>query len=272
MAGRDGRALAPLIGGWRHRELIAAVLRRELAQRFSGSAFGWAWAVIGPLVTLAIYIVTFTMAIRLPVASAQAGVASYTLSTFIGLIVFGLFAELCCRAPGLLHEHAWFLKTSIFPSETLAWTAVLRSLTFAGISFVVLLAFYLGLDGLPPVSILLLPLIVAPLILLLLGVVWLLAALGAFVRDLSYLMITIVPLLLFATPVFYRATDLPHGMSAFIYLNPLGSVIEMMRAVVLSGMPPRPLAYIGFVIFSLLVCRGGYAVFARYKGIVVDVI
>jgi lipopolysaccharide transport system permease protein len=271
-AGRDRRTLAPLLVAWRYRELIAAVLRRELASRFSGSAFGWAWAVIGPLVTLAIYVITFTMAIRLPVASAQAGVANYALSTFIGLIVFGLFSELCCRAPGLLHEHAWFLKTSIFPSETLAWTAVLRALAFAGISFAVFLVFYIALNGLPPPSIMLLPALVAPLVLMLLGLVWSLAALGAFTRDLSYLMMTIVPLLLFATPVFYRGSDLPLGMGLFIYLNPLGSLIEMMRAVVLGGALPGPLAYGGFVLFSLLVCRGGYAVFARYKGILVDVI
>jgi homopolymeric O-antigen transport system permease protein len=271
-AGRDRRALAPLIIGWRHRELIAAVLRRELADRFSGSAFGWAWAVLGPLISLTIYIVTFTRAMRLPVASAHAGVAGYALSTFIGLIVFSLFSELCCRAPLLMHEHAWFLKSSIFPSETLAWTAVLRALSFAGISFVVLLVFYLTLDGIPPLSILLVPVIVAPLVLFLLGIVWFLAALGAFTRDLSYLMITFVPLLLFATPVFYRASDLPQRLSVFVYLNPLGSAIEMMRAAVLGGVPPRLLVYCGFVVVSLAVCRGGYAVFLRYKGILVDVI
>ena len=48
---REG-ALAPLSVGWRHRELILAVLRRELADRFSGFAFGWVWAVEGPLITL----------------------------------------------------------------------------------------------------------------------------------------------------------------------------------------------------------------------------
>ena len=51
-AWHEGGALAPLSVGWRHRELILAVLRRELADRFSGSAFGWVWAVAGPLITL----------------------------------------------------------------------------------------------------------------------------------------------------------------------------------------------------------------------------
>ncbi|HEX3418780.1 MAG TPA: ABC transporter permease [Stellaceae bacterium] len=271
-AWHERRALAPLSVGWRHRELILAVLRRELADRFSGSALGWVWAVVGPLITLAIYTTTLTKAMQLPAASAHGGTSSYALSTFVGLIVFGLFAELCCRAPLLMHEHAWFLKTSIFPSETLAWTAVLRALSYAGISFLVLLVFYVVLNGIPPLSILLLPIIVAPLALFLLGIVWFLAAVGAFTRDISYLMITFVPLVMFATPVFYRVSDLPDALQVLAYANPLGTAIEITRAAVLDGVLPPTLACFGFLVVSLAVCRGGYAVFERYKGILVDVI
>ena len=271
-ARRGRRALAPLSVGWRHRELILAVLRRELADRFSGSALGWVWAVVAPLITLAIYTMTFTKAMQLPAASAHGSTSSYALSTFVGLIVFGLFAELCCRAPLLMHEHAWFLKTSIFPSETLAWTAVLRALSYAGISCVVLLVFELALDGLPPLSILLLPFIVVPLVLFLLGMVWFLAAIGAFTRDISYLMITFVPLVMFATPVFYRVTDLPDALRVLAYANPLGTAIEIARAAMLDGVLPPTLACCGFLVLSLAVCHGGYAVFERYKGILVDVI
>jgi lipopolysaccharide transport system permease protein len=271
-AWHEGGALAPLRVGWHHRELILAVLRRELADRFSGSAFGWVWAVAGPLITLGIYTVTLTKAMQLPVATAHGNTSSYALSTFVGLIVFGVFAELCSRAPLLMHEHAWFLKTSIFPSETLAWTAVLRALSYAGISFLVLLAFELVLNGIPPPSILLLPFIVAPLVMFLLGMVWFLAAIGAFTRDMSYLMITFVPLAMFATPVFYRVSDVPGPLRALAYANPLGTAIEMVRAAVLDGVLPPTLACCGFLIVSFAVCRGGYAVFERYKGILIDVI
>jgi lipopolysaccharide transport system permease protein len=271
-ASEERRVLAPLSIGWRHRELILAVLRRELADRFSGSAFGWVWAVVGPLITLGIYTVTLTKAMQLPVATAHGSTSNYALSTFVGLIVFGLFAELCSRAPLLMHEHAWFLKTSIFPSETLAWTAVLRALSYAGISFLVLLVFELALNGIPPLSIFLLPFIVVPLVMFLLGMVWFLAAIGAFTRDMSYLMITFVPLAMFATPVFYRVSDLPDPLRALAYANPLGTAIEMTRAVVLGGVLPPPLACCGFLVVSLAVCRGGYAVFERYKGILIDVI
>jgi lipopolysaccharide transport system permease protein len=269
---RGGELLAPFTVAWRYRELIVAILRRDLADRFSGTVFGWAWAIAGPLITLAIYTATFTLAIRLPVGSARGSPMNYALSTFVGLIVFNLFAELCYRAPLLLHEHASYIKTSIFPCETLAWTAVLRSLTYSGISVAVLLVFGLAINQSLPLTVLLLPLLVAPLVLFLLGLVWCLAALGAFTRDIAYLMITIIPVLLFATPVFYRISDVPDAVRMLEYLNPIANAIEMARNVLIDGILPSGPLYLTFVAGSLLFCRLGYAVFERYKGIVVDVI
>jgi lipopolysaccharide transport system permease protein len=275
--GQPGRsevrsAWAPVTIGWRYRELILAVLRRQLADRFSGSLFGWGWAVAAPLITLAIYTVMFARALRLPVASARGGTMDYALSTFAGLIVFNLCAELCYRAPLLLHEHASYIKTSIFPSETLAWTAVLRGLTYAGISLAVLLVFSLAINRSLPLTVLLLPFLVVPLTLLLLGFVWCLSAIGAFTRDIAYLMITIVPLLMFATPVFYRMSDLPPAFQALDHFNLLAIAIDIARNILIDGVLPPLWMYGAFVAASLIICRGGYAVFERYKGILVDVI
>ena len=263
---------APLTVAWRYRELIVAMLRRELADRFRGSLFGWTWAIVAPLITLAIYTATFTGALRLPIASAHGGTMNYALSTFVGLIVFNLYAELSYRSPLLLHEHAAYIKTSIFPSETLAWVAVLRALTYAGISVAVLAVFALAINRTLPLTALFLPLLVLPLALLLLGAAWCLAALGAFTRDIAYLMITIVPVLMFATPVFYRLSDVPEAFRLVEYLNPVATAIEMARNILIDGVMPPGWLYLAFVVAGIVVCRGGYSVFERYRGIVVDVI
>src|SRR5260370_39542456 len=84
-------------------------------------------------------------------------------------------------------------------------------------------------------------------------------------------MMTFVPLAMFATPVFYRVTDLPDPLRALAYANPLGTAIEMMRAAVLDGVLPPTLACCGFLFVSLAVCRGGCVVFVRYKGIFIEV-
>jgi lipopolysaccharide transport system permease protein len=193
--------LTPLERAWHFRELIRAVVRRELAARFRGSILGWLWAIFGPLLMLTIYTYVFSSALGLRSHTAH-GIKNYSLTIFVGLIVFNLFSEVAYRAPALLHENANFIKKSIFPSETLAWTATIRAIVYAGISFAVLLLFELVLVHWLPLTFFLLPFVIVPFFLFLLGVSWFLMALGSFTRDVTHLMASIVPVFMFATPIF----------------------------------------------------------------------
>jgi lipopolysaccharide transport system permease protein len=260
----------PFERAWHYRELIQVILWRELAARFRYSYFSWGWAVVAPLVMLALYTVVFSGVLRISAAADPASV--YAPRLFVGLIVYNLSVELISRAPTLMHEHAPFLKKSMFPSETLAWIAVLRALVYSGISLAVFLIFELVVFRGIPLTALLLPFVVAPLCLGLLGVTWFLAALGAFTRDISYLVVTFVPVLLFVTPVFYRVSDIPEGMQILAYLNPLTGYIEMSRQLLLGGTLPNPLPYLAGVLLSLAVFLGGRAFFVRYRNVMIDVI
>ena len=262
----------PLQRAWHFRELIRAVVRRELAARFRGSILGWLWAIFGPLVMLSAYTLIFSNAVGVPKSAQGGGVKTYALSIFTGLIVFNLFSELAYRSPGLLHEHVNFIKKSIFPSETLAWTASIRALTYAAISFAILLVFTVVITHGLPSTALLLPFVVIPFILFLLGICWFLMALGSFTRDVAHLMISIVPVLMFATPIFYQITDVPERLRWVVHLNIIGDYVEMIRDVLIHGQWPNPYLYVGSLVVSLFVFRFGYRFFMKYKSIFVDVI
>ena len=264
--------LAPFSTAWRFEELISAMLRQELAARFRNSILGWTWAIVGPLVTLGLYTVAFNSALRLPVARSHGGIANYALFVFVGMIIFNLLAELTSRGPLLMHDHAARIKSSLFPSETLAWITVLRGYVGAAISLGVLLVFQILLTGRIPWLLPGLVLVLIPLTLYLLGLVWFLAAIGAFARDVGYLMITVVPVLMIISPVFYTVAGLPEEIQFWVWLNPLSAAIEFSRALLL-GTPWPPLLAVGWLwLASLLTFRGGYVFFMRYKGILVDVI
>jgi lipopolysaccharide transport system permease protein len=264
--------LTPFANAWHHRELIRAVVRRELAVRFRGTILGWVWAIFGPLVMLGAYTVIFSHAVGVPASARGGGVGSYALSIFTGLIVFNLFSELAYRAPGLLHEHAGVIKKSIFPSETLAWIATTRAAVYAAISLAVLLVFELALTWrLPPAS-LLLPMVVAPFFLFLLGICWFLMALGSFTRDVAHLMISIVPVFMFATPIFYSIDDVPPNLRIYLHLNPIGNYVEMIRDLLLFNRFPGLILYCGTVLASLLIFFFAYRFFMQYKAVFVDVI
>jgi len=267
----DVLAFTPFVKAWQYRELIRAILWRELMQRFRDSYFSWGWAIAAPLVMLGAYTVVFSSTLKIS-DSTSAGVAHFSLVMFVGLLVFNLAAELVYRAPTLLHEHVHYIKKSIFPSETLVWIALLRALVYAGISFAVFLVFKLALTGSIPLTTLLLPLLIVPFCLMMLGVAWFLAALGAFTRDVSHLMITIVPVLIFVTPVFYTTADLTPTARFIAYLNPTTAYIEMAREILLVGTLPGPLMYLATAAVSLCIFYGGYLFFDRYRSVVVDVI
>lgn len=265
--------LAPFERAWRNRELIRAVVRREFISRFRGSLLGPLWAVLSPLIMLLTYTALFS--ITVPQLSAGMTVTEYASSIFIGLIVFNLFSELAYRAPMLLHEHVNFVKKSIFPSETIAWTATIRAFTYGGVAFGVYIAFRLVTAGHLPWTIVLTPFIVVPFALFILGVVWFLMALGAFTRDVAHIMASIVPVLMFATPIFYRLDQIAQmsgSVAMWLRLNIVGDYIEMLRDLALDGRIPNVFGYLVVVIVSYAVFLGGYQFFMRYKSVIVDVI
>jgi lipopolysaccharide transport system permease protein len=263
--------IAPIERAWRFRELIKAILSRELAVRFRGSLLGWAWAIAAPLVMMLAYTIIFS-GIFAASRTQHGGFGARSLLIFSGITVFNLFTELLYRAPALLHEHANFIKKSIFPIETLAWIAVLRALVYSAVSFGVLIVFEFAMTRHVPATTLLVPFLILPLVLLLLGASWFLMALGAFTRDISHLMATIVPLFMWVTPVFYRLADVPATIRPWMQLNMIADYIEMFRDLVLLGVLPSLGLYASCVAVSYIVFILGYTFFMRYKSIIVDVI
>jgi lipopolysaccharide transport system permease protein len=85
-------------------------------------------------------------------------------------------------------------------------------------------------------------------------------------------MVSIVPMLMFVTPVFYAVSDVPGNLRPYVYLNLIGNYVEMVRDLVLRGDMFNPFLYLGTVAASLLVFVFGYRFFMRYKAIFVDVI
>src|SRR5262249_996110 len=265
--------LTPFVNAWQHRELIRAVVRRELAVRFRGTILGWLWAIFGPLVMLGAYTVVFSHAVGLPASAKGGGAGSYALSIFAGLIVFNLFSELAYRAPGLLHEHAGVIKKSIFPGETLAWTAMIRAAVYAGISLCVLIVFELLATWRLPLTMVLLPFVVAPYFLFLLLRIFLFVfVLSSFSFDVAHLLFSIVPVLIFATPIFYSNYDVPPDLRLYLLLNPIGNYVEMIRDLTLLGRLPGLFLYCGTVLGSIFVFFFSYRFFMQYKAVFTDVI
>lgn len=242
----------------RHRELLWELVKRDFIGRYKGSMFGVAWSLFNPLLMLAIYTLVFSVAFKARWGSAGDSKATFAIILFSGMIVHGFFAECLNRAPGLITSYPNYVKKVVFPLEILPWMALLSALLNFFLSLVVLLLFC-ALAGMPiQVGTLLIPLILLPLILTILGLSWILASLGVYLRDLAQVIGVLTTIALFLAPVFYPIESLPEDYRSLLVWNPITLPINEMRDVMLWGRPMDWGGWAGSLLVGVLVCYGGY--------------
>jgi lipopolysaccharide transport system permease protein len=227
---------------WQYRVLIKHMVLREVASRYKGSLLGLMWAVINPILMLAVY--TFFFSVVFQSRWSGAGHLSsgskfeFAIVLYAGLLVFNLFSECIARAPSLILSNANYVKKVVFPLEVLPWVALGSALFHLLIGFGVILVFIV-LAGMPlHVSALLFPLVLLPLVPMIMGLSWLLSSVGVFFRDIGQIIGMVLTALMFLSPIFYPTSALPESLQSLLYWNPLTFVIEQSRNVLIWGTLP----------------------------------
>ncbi|MBS0213551.1 MAG: ABC transporter permease [Proteobacteria bacterium] len=224
-----------------HRRLIWQLARRDVLGRYRGSFLGLAWSLVNPLLMLAVYTFVFSVVFRSHwSASAVVGNRlSFAVILFAGLLVFNLFAEGFTRAPTLILGNVNYVKRVVFPLEVLPVVALLAALfhmLVALLAWAVLAVFVL--HGLPW-TVLLLPLALAPLLMGTLGLMWVLASLGVYARDIGQVTAIGVTLLLFLSTIFYPLDAIPEPYRDLMAANPMSFLVEAVRDVLVFGRQPH---------------------------------
>lgn len=254
--------LRPFLVPFRFGGILRQLLRREILGRYRGSLLGVGWSFVTPILMLAVYTFVFVgvFSARWPGAETEGGLA-YSLRLFAGLTVFNFFAEVLGRSPHLVVEQPNLVKKVAFPLEALPFVALGAGLFHFLLSMAVLLVGTLIVHQHLPWSVLLMPLVLLPLALLLLGLSWLLAALGVFLRDIAQLTGLVISLLMFLSPIFYSVQSLAPGFRFWIGFNPLTQVIENLRSIIFAGVVPNWPGWIMSLALAAAVAVAGAAVF-----------
>jgi lipopolysaccharide transport system permease protein len=196
----------------------------------------------------------------------------FAIILFVGLIVYGLFAECINRAPTLIVANANYVKKVVFPLEIFPSVAIGSALFHAGVSLLVLLSAQLVIYQRLPWTVILFPLILIPLLLATTGFAWLLSALGVYLRDVSQTTAIFTTVLMFISPLFYPLTTLPKSYHFWLQLNPLTFIIEESRNVLIFGKAPN-FAGLGISLTaSLLIAAGGFWWFQKTRKGFADVL
>jgi lipopolysaccharide transport system permease protein len=242
---------------WKNRELISQLVRRDLASRYRGSLLGIVWSFVTPLLLQAVYTFVFGVVFQSRWNHSEQGPLEFALALFCGLTAFNVFAETVNRSPTIVVGNPNYIKRVVFPLEVLPLTVLVTAIVNGLISLIVLLIASLFVHGQIHWTVLLLPIVLLPLLLVSLGLGWFLSALGVYVRDIAHIVPLAVTCLLFLSPIFYPLEAIPERVRFLFSLNPLSFVVEDTRRVVLWGLLPRWewIAY-GLVIGALISALG----------------
>lgn len=210
---------------WRYRELLYFLTLRDIKVRYKQTLMGVAWVIIQPLMTVLIFTLVFNRFVRLDTGSLP-----YPLFALSGLLLWLFFANAVTNSTHSLVSNANLITKVYFPRMFIPAASVAAGLVDLSVAFLLLivLGFYYGVAL--NLNILVLPLFVAMMACLALGVGLLSAAVTVKYRDLRHALPFIIQLWMFASPVIYPTSIVPQRWKWLVTLNPVAGIIEGFRA------------------------------------------
>lgn len=238
---------------WDARELVRTLAERDLRARYKQTVLGFAWAVVTPLMMMAVFTLVFTRFARV-----DTGGVPYPLFSFSGLVVWTFFATSAASGGQSIVSNLAVVNKVYCPREVFPIAAMVVALVDTAIATVILALLFVVFGHVPTWQIVFVPVLLVVLIVFTLAVTLILSSLLVYLRDLRHALPLLIQAALFVTPVAY-AIELKSRTMQLVYstANPLAPVIEGIRFCTLDGRGPDWVAVgLGATSASLLLCSG----------------
>jgi ABC-2 type transport system permease protein/lipopolysaccharide transport system permease protein len=261
---RLGRSLREL---WAARELLWALTEREFQARYAQTLLGIGWALITPILLMGVFIVFVNRVINVNTHGAP-----YSLFVFLGLLPWTFFSSSVSRGGQILVLESSVLNKVRCPREVFPMSAIAVACYDFALSVLVLGALFIITGYDPHTTAIWAPLLFVVQIAFCTGFALGLSVIVVYVRDIAQAIPLLLQLGLFATPVAYDISAVPHRWQPlYAFINPLVGVIEGYRATILYGLEP-PWRLVGpSTLSAFLVLVGGYLLFKRLESGIADV-
>ncbi|MFN8062873.1 MAG: ABC transporter permease [Vicinamibacterales bacterium] len=240
---------------------------RILRARYQQSILGWAWAVVQPMATVAIFSIVFTRVVHV-----DTGPIPYVVFSYTSLVPWSLLAGALPDMTGSMVANIGVVTKVDFPREALPIGAFVARLTDFAVSFAVLVLLVVAY-GLPVTWTWLIFVPIALLVqsCLIVGLGLGCAALNVFYRDVDPMLRLVLQLWFYASPILYPIDLVPTEWRWFYLLNPMAGIIETYRAALLANQPPDPSLGVA-ALTSMIIGFVGYWLFKRVEGRFADVV
>jgi lipopolysaccharide transport system permease protein len=246
---------------YKHRELVAELVKRELRDRHVGQLLGVMWAFGHPLLLMLMYSLLFAYVFPTRVAGSS-GHPDFAVNILIGIVSWLAFQDLLGRSTTILTAHASLVKQISFPIVVLPVKTAIASALPYSIALLFTIC-YAALNGSLTIMVLTLPFLIVIQLVAMTGVALMLSALGIFFRDLRDLVTIFCTVNLFAQPILFNPFATPGAMSRVFHLNPFSYQIWCWQDALYFGTFQHPVAWIVFPLCAVSSLGIGYAVFSR---------
>ena len=250
---------------FRYRGLIQSLVARELKARYRGSALGFLWSFINPLLFLLIY--TFVFAVVLPAMHSKE-LEPFALFMFCGILPWTWFSSSLSEAAGSLISGGNLIKKVLFPAEILPIVNVLANMVHYFLGLLILVAFLVGYRHWPdPAGLAWFPVVVLVQLIFTTGLALFLSALTVHYRDIRDLLSNLLMFWFFATPIIYPWQDDNVRQYKWLFdLNPFTHIAVSYQEILFF---PGPVGHAKWLLAlgaaSILIFLGGYWFFDRLR-------
>ena len=251
---------------FQYRSLLVELTKREILGRYRGATIGMFWSLISPFLMLMVYTLAFGYILRSRWPGTSGSTTDFALILFVGLIIHGFFAECLIRAPQLVLSNPSYVKRVVFPLELLTCSMALTALFHFGMNSLVLVALKWFWHGDLSWHVLLLPIVVAPLVILAIAVGWFLSALGVYLRDIGQIVGVLATAMLFLSSAIVPVQSVPENYRWVFYANPLTLIIDQAREVVIWGRMPDWVALGLYTVCVTVLAILALGLFRRMRG------
>jgi lipopolysaccharide transport system permease protein len=239
---------------WAYRELFGVLVWRDVSVRYKQSVLGILWALLTPLVTMAIFTLIFGKMAKIPSDGLP-----YPIFAYAGLLPWLFFSQSLQKATLSMVAERNLLTKIYFPRLIVPMAATLAPLVDLLIASSVLFVMMIYYQLVPTLhSLYLLPLCVLWAWITAIGVGTWLSALNVHFRDVGQMIPFLIQVWLYASPVVYPASLVPPGFQWLYALNPMTGVIEGFRwALLAHGEPPGSIVLVSATVSAVLFVTGG---------------
>lgn len=244
---------------YEYKEMIYNLVKRELRGRYKGSALGFLWTFLNPLLQLLVYTLVFSVIMR-------SGIEKYYIFLFVALVPWIFFSASVTGGSTSVQASADMVKKIYFPREVMPIAYVTSAFVNMILTFVVVFGVLILTGfGINMKAVLFLPIIMLVEYVLALGIALLTSALTVYFRDLAYILGIVTMAWQFLTPVMYAEEMIPEKLLPIWNLNPMTPVIQAYRTVLYYKEIPRLETLLHAAILGILVLVLGSVVFRKLQ-------